>query len=102
MSEVTPATAPPVVREVRVGAATGLHARPAAILVKAAGTVPAKVTLGRPGQPGVDCRSMLAVLALGVGHGETVVLSAQGEGAQDAVDTLAVLVERDHDDEPGA
>lgn len=84
-------------REVRVGASTGLHARPAALLVKAAGALPVKVTLARPGQPGVDCRSMLAVLALGVGHGETVVLSADGDGAQDAVDALAALVERDHD-----
>ena len=87
-----------VSREARVGASTGLHARPAALLVKAAGGLPVKVTIGRPGGPAVDCRSMLQVLALGVGHGETVVLSAEGEGAQTCVEELAGLVELDHDE----
>lgn len=84
-------------RTVTVGASTGLHARPAALLVKAAGALPVKVTIGRPGGPAVDCRSMLQVLALGVRHGETVVLSAEGDGAQTCVDMLAGLVELDHD-----
>lgn len=95
MSDTTATT---VSREVRVGAATGLHARPAALLVKAAGGLPVKVTLARQDGKQVDCRSMLAVLALGVGHGETVVLSAEGEGAAAAVDALAELVARDHDE----
>ena len=86
-----------VSREVTVGAATGLHARPAALLVKAAGAMPVKVTVGRPGGPAVDCRSMLQVLALGVAHGETVVLTAGGEAARTCVDLLAELVARDHD-----
>ena len=85
-------------REARVGATTGLHARPAALLVKAAGAPPVKVTSGRPGGQAVDCRSMLQVLALGIKHGETVVLSAEGEGAQTSVDMLAGLVELDHDE----
>lgn len=87
-------------REVTVGAATGLHARPAALLVKAAGAQPVRVTLSRPGGSPVDCRSMLQVLALGVGHGETVVLTATGDGAHEAVDALADLVARDHDEAP--
>lgn len=93
MSDITTS----VTREVTVGAATGLHARPAALLVKAAGALPVKVTIGRPDGPAVDCRSLLQVLALGVSHGETVVLTAGGEGAREAVGTLADLVARDHD-----
>ena len=100
MTDVRPDALDTVVREVTVGAATGLHARPAALLVKAAGTLPVRVTLSRPGGSPVDCRSMLQVLALGVGHGETVVLTAVGDGARQAVDTLADLVAHDHDDAP--
>jgi phosphocarrier protein HPr len=100
MTDVRPDALDTVVREVTVGAATGLHARPAALLVKAATVQPARVTLSRPGGTPVDCRSLLQVLALGVGHGETVVLTATGDGAREAVDALADLVVHDHDEAP--
>jgi phosphocarrier protein HPr len=84
-------------RTVVVGARTGLHARPAALFVQAATRLPVKVTVAREGSPPVDARSLLSVLSLGAKHGDTVVLSAGGEGAEAAVEELAQLVASDLD-----
>ncbi|MFR9673527.1 HPr family phosphocarrier protein [Streptomyces sp. TR02-1] len=88
-------------RTVAVGARTGLHARPASLFVQAAGRLPVKVTVARDGRPPVDARSLLSVLALGARQGDEVVLSAEGEGAEAAVDELAALVATDLDAEDG-
>lgn len=84
-------------RNVVIGSSSGLHARPASLFVQAAARQPVAVTVGRPGQPAVDARSMLSVLALGAKHGETLVLAAEGEGADAALDELTALVAADHD-----
>ncbi|MDI3343301.1 MULTISPECIES: HPr family phosphocarrier protein [Streptomyces] len=84
-------------RNVVIGSSSGLHARPASLFVQAAGRQPVVVTVGRPGERAVDARSMLSVLALGAKHGETLVLAAEGEGADAALDELTALVAADHD-----
>ncbi|KFK85134.1 dihydroxyacetone kinase [Streptomyces sp. JS01] len=80
-----------------IGSRSGLHARPASLFVKAAARQPVKVTIAREGRDPVDARSMLAVLALAAPYGEAVVLSAEGDGAQAAVEELAELLARDLD-----
>ncbi|MCA1274062.1 HPr family phosphocarrier protein [Streptomyces rubiginosohelvolus] len=80
-----------------IGSRSGLHARPASLFVKAAARQPVKVTIAREGRDPVDARSMLAVLALAAPYGETVVLSAEGDGARAAVEELAELLARDLD-----
>ncbi|MEV7597090.1 HPr family phosphocarrier protein [Kitasatospora sp. NPDC089797] len=82
---------------VTVGSASGLHARPASAFVKAAARQPVKVTVGRPGQRPVDARSLLSVLALAARHGETLELTAEGEGAEDALGALGELLAADLD-----
>ncbi|GLV78366.1 hypothetical protein Shyhy02_63660 [Streptomyces hygroscopicus subsp. hygroscopicus] len=37
------------------------------------------------------------MLALGAAHGDSVVLAAEGEGAETALEALAVLLGHDHD-----
>jgi phosphocarrier protein HPr len=87
-------------RTVTVASRSGLHARPAALFVKAAAAQPARVKLrvgdGKP----ADARSILAVLALRVEHGTAVTLSAEGDDAEAALDALAELLARDLDAEP--
>ncbi|WP_035844924.1 HPr family phosphocarrier protein [Kitasatospora azatica] len=83
--------------QVTVGSHSGLHARPASVFVQAAARQPVKVTVGRPGQTPVDARSLLSVLALAAGHGETLELTAEGEPAQGAVAELADLLATDLD-----
>ncbi|MEU2893737.1 MULTISPECIES: HPr family phosphocarrier protein [Streptomyces] len=84
-------------RNVVIGSSSGLHARPASLFVQAAARQPVAVTVGRPGERAIDARSMLSVLALGAKHGETLVLAAEGEGADAALDELTALVAADHD-----
>jgi phosphocarrier protein HPr len=86
-------------RTVIIASRTGLHARPAALFVKAAADqgVPVRISAGG-GKP-VPAASMLAVLALGAGPGTEVTLQAEGPGADEALDSLAALLARDLDAE---
>ena len=89
-------------RTVAIASRTGLHARPAAIFVKAAAaqSVPVKISAGGKGP--VPAGSMLAVLSLGAGHGDEVTLHADGPGADEALDALVTLLSRDLDAEESA
>lgn len=82
---------------VKIGSAVGLHARPAGLLVQAAAKQPVQVLIGRPGSEGVPASSILAVMSLGVAGGEEVELTAEGEGAEAAVEALAALLAEELD-----
>jgi len=84
-------------RTVSVGSASGLHARPAALFVAAAAALPVPVTIRTAQKKAVPAKSMLSVLALGAKHGTEVTLAAEGDGADDAIETLAALLIRDLD-----
>ncbi len=85
-------------RSVVVGSASGLHARPAALFVAAAGAQPVPVTIRTGGKPAVPAHSMLSVLSLGAKQGTEVILEAEGDGAEAALEALADLLARDLDD----
>jgi phosphocarrier protein len=80
-----------------VAAAVGLHARPAATFVKAVADSGQAVTIAKPGQPPVDASSILRVMTLGVKHGDTVELRAEGPGAEAVLESLVALLETDLD-----
>ena len=84
-------------RTVTVGSASGLHARPAKIFVEAAAKAPVKVTIRIGDRKPVPAKSMLSVLALGAKQGAEVVLEADGDGADEALDSLAELLATDLD-----
>ncbi|HEV3462555.1 MAG TPA: HPr family phosphocarrier protein [Actinomycetes bacterium] len=86
-------------RRVVIGSKVGLHARPAAMFVQAAAKQPVKVTIAKVGGDPVDARSILSVLALDARGGDEVVLAADGDGAEQALEELAALVARDLDSE---
>jgi phosphocarrier protein HPr len=86
-------------RTVVLGSKVGLHARPAALFVRAASGQPVRVTISKPGGKPADARSILAVLALDARGGDEVVLTADGDGADEALDALAELLARDLDSE---
>jgi phosphocarrier protein HPr len=88
-------------RRVNVGSRIGLHARPAAMFVQTAAKQPVKITVSKEGKQPVDARSILSVLGLDVRGGEEVILVADGEGAEQALDELAALVARDLDAQDG-
>lgn len=86
--------------EVVVGSKSGLHARPAAMVVELAGTLEPPVTLRKPDGLAVNARSIVKVLSQNFGHGDVVVVESSGEGAEASVREMASLVARelDHED----
>lgn len=70
---------------------TGLHARPAAVLVNLAKKYQSKVTLHR-GENRANAKSVVALMGLQVGNGETVTLEAQGVDAKEAITELTEAV----------
>lgn len=86
-------------RTATIASSVGLHARPASIFVQAAAETGLDIEIARPGEDPVDATSILGVMALGAKHGEEVVLTAEGEGADEALDSLVELLSRDLDAE---
>ena len=71
----------------------GLHARPAALLARGAKAFGAHISLAAHGRI-ADARSVVAIMALGVRHGDEVILRAEGnEAAQALAATLAGIEE---------
>lgn len=66
----------------------GLHARPAAVVARAAAAFGGPVTL-----QGVDATSVLQLMALGTAAGTEVEVAAHGADARDAVATVVGLIE---------
>jgi len=69
----------------------GLHARAAAKLVSAAERFSAVIEVAREGQS-VSARSIMGLMMLGAGKGQSIRLLAQGWDARDAIEALAGLV----------
>ena len=82
-------------RRVKVLSKVGLHARPAALFVQAATKASFDVRLAKLGGEPVNAKSILAVLALDVGNGEDIVITAEGDGADTLLDELAALVSQE-------
>jgi phosphocarrier protein len=81
--------------EVEVRNPSGLHARPAAAFVRAAGALAVDVrvaNLTRDPQKEVSAKSVLGVMGLGVARGHRIRLAADGPDGETAVSTLAELV----------
>ncbi|MEV2274501.1 HPr family phosphocarrier protein [Nocardiopsis sp. NPDC049922] len=85
-------------RTVTVGSQQGLHARPAALFVQAVNETGLPVRISREGHDPVDARSVLAVMSMGAGHGETVTLTCDAaDTAEQALDSLVTLLSSDMD-----
>jgi phosphocarrier protein len=78
-------------REVRIENRNGLHARPAAEIVKAASKFRSEVTIRRDDME-VNGKSIMGVMMLAAEYGTTLWLRANGEDAEQAVEALAALV----------
>jgi len=93
MSEPTDpqAGAAAVVREVEIVNKKGLHARASAKFVQHAEQFDAQITVSR-GHESVGGTSIMGLMMLSAAPGCTITISATGNEAQAAVDTLAELV----------
>jgi phosphocarrier protein len=80
-----------VERAVTITNRNGIHARPAAEIVKLAGRYRSEITIGREDLE-VNGKSIMGVMMLAAEFGSTVVLKADGPDAEDAVSALATLI----------
>ena len=89
-------------RNATIASRVGLHARPAAIFAEAVGALPIEVTIALEGEPAddaMDASSILSLMSLGAANGQVVVLRAEGDGADDALEGLVKILETDLDAE---
>ncbi|MGM7776750.1 HPr family phosphocarrier protein [Arthrobacter sp. KNU-44] len=89
-------------RTATIASRSGLHARPAAIFAEAAVESPVEVSIAMAGSPAddaLDAASILSLMTLGAAKGDVVVLRADGDGADAALDSLVTLLETDLDAE---
>ncbi|NUS41934.1 MAG: HPr family phosphocarrier protein, partial [Terrabacter sp.] len=75
-------------RTVTVRNPLGLHARPAALVSRKVAELGASVTID-----GVDASSVLQLMALGATKGRELRVEATGDGAAEAVRTVAEMIE---------
>ena len=67
--------------------AQGIHARPAAVLVKEAGRFKSDITIEKDGKK-ADAKRIFAVMGLGVKSGETITVNIEGEDEDKAASSL--------------
>lgn len=79
-------------KDFHVIAETGIHARPATLLVQAASKFNSDITLEYQGKS-VNLKSIMGVMSLGVGQNADITISAEGGDEAEAiaaiVDTMA-------------
>lgn len=71
---------------------TGLHARPASDFVMLAKKYESKITICKEGGEPVNAKSVVRLLAEGIGQGTKAELAAEGVDEADAIEALAALV----------
>lgn len=81
-------------RTITVASKSGLHARPAAIFVQKAKSFQSQISLAKNAKT-VNGKSILSVISLGATQGDQIILQANGEDAEAALDHLTSLLEKD-------
>ncbi|HEX2450913.1 MAG TPA: HPr family phosphocarrier protein [Gemmatimonadales bacterium] len=84
-------TTPGVEREATIVNPLGLHARPAAQLVRLANSFTADILLSKDGLD-VNGKSIMGVMMLAAECGSAIRIRATGSDAEQAVDALAKLI----------
>ena len=78
-------------RAVQIVNKNGLHARPAAEIVKLAAKFQSDITIVKDDLD-VNGKSIMGVMMLAAEHGSTILLRAEGPDADAALEALATLV----------
>ena len=86
-------------RILRIDLPHGIHARPAARIAARARDFRATITLGKDARV-ASALSPTGLLALGIGHGDTITLAAQGSDGTAALDALVALISGGMDEAP--
>ncbi|MDR0297887.1 MAG: phosphocarrier protein HPr [Streptococcaceae bacterium] len=71
-------------KDFHIVAETGIHARPATLLVQTASKFTSEINLEYKGKS-VNLKSIMGVMSLGVGQGSDVTITAEGTDAEEAL-----------------
>lgn len=72
-------------KEITIRLASGLEARPVAMLVQVASQFESEIHMESKGRKNVNAKSIMGMMTLGLSTGETVVVSADGADEAEAV-----------------
>jgi phosphocarrier protein HPr len=78
-------------REAKIVNKLGIHARPAAEIVKTAGRFKSNIIIVRDDLE-VNAKSIMGVMMLAAEFGSTIILRATGDDAEAALDALAAVI----------
>lgn len=70
----------------------GLHARPASIFIRQAVKFPCDITVEKTGRS-YNAKSIMSVLSMSASKGDEIIIRADGQAEDEAVNTLVDLVE---------
>ena len=85
-------------KKVRITNKLGLHARPAALLVKTAGKYESDVSIVKDDME-VNAKSIMGVMMLAAEKGSTLTIKADGKDQEKAVSAIVELVESKFDED---
>jgi phosphocarrier protein len=80
-----------MMREFKISNQYGIHARPAALFVKAASRFDAEISVEKDGTV-VSGKSIMGLMTLEAGRGSVLRVTAEGEDGEEALDHLEDLV----------
>lgn len=81
-------------KEFHIVAETGIHARPATLLVQTASKFNSDINLEYKGKS-VNLKSIMGVMSLGVGQGSDVTISVDGVDEADALATIVDTMQKE-------
>jgi len=83
-------------KELRVKNRQGLHARPAALFVQVANKFDSRITVKRDDEE-VNGKSIMGILMLGAERDSIIIIEAEGEDANLAIEELEKIVASEED-----
>lgn len=81
-------------KQFKVISDTGIHARPATLLVQTASRFNSDINLEYKGKK-VNLKSIMGVMSLGIGQGAEIKISAEGSDADDALASLTETLSKE-------
>jgi phosphocarrier protein HPr len=81
-------------KQFKVISDTGIHARPATLLVQTASRFNSDINLEYKGKK-VNLKSIMGVMSLGIGQGAEIKISAEGSDADDAIASLSETLSKE-------
>lgn len=85
-----------VEKEAVVVPEAGLHARPAALFVKEAKSYSSDIVVVKDGRE-ANAKSSLKLMTLGAKHGDSLLIRAEGEDEEVAVEALVAILSKEEE-----